>query len=281
MLAVVHELLVGDDPRGAVDRVQQGRCVALREDETIVRRALRSGEVVAEVPVDEDRHEIRRGHRRRRVAGLRGRAHADGVDAELLPQLATAVGVGHARHSRFAVPPFAEEVTLESWRVADLHELSDARRQRLGRLAVARDARDGTPEAAHGEGRGRRRHVEPDHLREGALHGRAGTTSSSAPSSSARTTRRRSSSRSRSRTCKRACDLLRPVWDAARTGIDGFVSIEVDPDLAYEREATFEQAKELHELVDRPNVYVKIPATARASARSRTRSPPAVRSTSR
>jgi transaldolase len=59
---------------------------------------------------------------------------------------------------------------------------------------------------------------------------------------------------------KRACDLLRPVWERT-AGIDGFVSIEVDPDLAYEREATFEQAKLLHELVDRPNVYVKIPAT--------------------
>jgi transaldolase len=60
---------------------------------------------------------------------------------------------------------------------------------------------------------------------------------------------------------KRACDLLRPVWERT-LGIDGFVSIEVDPDLAYEREATFKQAQELHELVDRPNVYVKIPATA-------------------
>ncbi len=60
---------------------------------------------------------------------------------------------------------------------------------------------------------------------------------------------------------KRACDLMRPVWERT-AGIDGFVSIEVDPDLAYERDATFEQAKQLHELVDRPNVYVKIPATA-------------------
>jgi transaldolase len=60
---------------------------------------------------------------------------------------------------------------------------------------------------------------------------------------------------------KRACDLMRPVWERT-DGIDGFVSIEVDPDLAYERDATFEQAKRLHELVDRPNVYVKIPATA-------------------
>ena len=60
---------------------------------------------------------------------------------------------------------------------------------------------------------------------------------------------------------KRACDVLRPVWERT-LGVDGFVSIEVDPDLAYEREATFKQAQELHELVDRPNVYVKIPATA-------------------
>ena len=59
---------------------------------------------------------------------------------------------------------------------------------------------------------------------------------------------------------KRACDLLRPAWD--RTGgIDGFVSLEVDPDLAYEQEETIAQAKQFHELVDKPNLYVKIPAT--------------------
>jgi transaldolase len=57
-----------------------------------------------------------------------------------------------------------------------------------------------------------------------------------------------------------ACDVLRPVWD--RTGgADGYVSIEVDPWLAYETEKTFEQAIELHEAVDRPNLFVKIPAT--------------------
>jgi transaldolase len=60
---------------------------------------------------------------------------------------------------------------------------------------------------------------------------------------------------------KRACDLLRPVWERT-DGVDGFVSIEVDPDLAYERDATFDQATLLHDLVERPNVYVKIPATA-------------------
>ena len=60
---------------------------------------------------------------------------------------------------------------------------------------------------------------------------------------------------------KRACDLLRPVWERT-DGVDGFVSLEVDPDLAYERDATFEQAKLLTERVDRPNLFVKIPATA-------------------
>ena len=59
---------------------------------------------------------------------------------------------------------------------------------------------------------------------------------------------------------RHACDLLRPVWDRT-DGVDGFVSLEVDPDLAYEQEATFEQAKELTELVDRRNLFVKIPAT--------------------
>ena len=59
---------------------------------------------------------------------------------------------------------------------------------------------------------------------------------------------------------KRACDLLRPVWERTE-GVDGFVSLEVDPDLAYERDATFEQAKLLTELVVRPNLFVKIPAT--------------------
>jgi len=57
-----------------------------------------------------------------------------------------------------------------------------------------------------------------------------------------------------------ACDLLRPVWE--RTGgVDGYVSIEVDPELAYDRDETYEEAIRLHLLVDRPNAYVKIPGT--------------------
>jgi transaldolase len=60
----------------------------------------------------------------------------------------------------------------------------------------------------------------------------------------------------------KACDLLRPVWE--RTGRqDGYVSIEVDPNLAHKRLAQFEEAQELHERIARPNLYVKIPATRR------------------
>jgi transaldolase len=58
----------------------------------------------------------------------------------------------------------------------------------------------------------------------------------------------------------RACDLLFPVWERT-AGVDGRVSLEVDPELAYDREGTFEEATRLHGLVDRPNLYVKIPAT--------------------
>jgi transaldolase len=57
-----------------------------------------------------------------------------------------------------------------------------------------------------------------------------------------------------------ACDLLRRVWDGG-AGQDGYVSIEVDPNLAYDTEGTIAEAQRLHELVDRPNCFVKIPAT--------------------
>ena len=57
-----------------------------------------------------------------------------------------------------------------------------------------------------------------------------------------------------------ACDLLRPVWERT-DGLDGFVSWEVDPMFAYDRERTFDEMMRLHEWIDRPNLYVKIPAT--------------------
>jgi transaldolase len=57
-----------------------------------------------------------------------------------------------------------------------------------------------------------------------------------------------------------ACDLFRPVWE--RSGRrDGYVSLEVDPRLAYDTLQTFRAAIHLHETVDRPNLMVKIPAT--------------------
>jgi transaldolase len=59
---------------------------------------------------------------------------------------------------------------------------------------------------------------------------------------------------------EQACDLMRDVWDEG-AGLRGYVSIEVDPRLAYDTEATYEQAQRLHALIDRPNLYVKIPGT--------------------
>jgi transaldolase len=55
--------------------------------------------------------------------------------------------------------------------------------------------------------------------------------------------------------------LLRSVFDRTN-GRDGYVSWEVDPEIAYDRERTYEEAKRLHEWIDEPNLYVKIPATA-------------------
>jgi transaldolase len=57
-----------------------------------------------------------------------------------------------------------------------------------------------------------------------------------------------------------ACDVLRPVWDEGN-GKDGWVSLEVDPNLAHDTEATIAEAKRLHALVERPNLLIKIPAT--------------------
>jgi transaldolase len=55
-----------------------------------------------------------------------------------------------------------------------------------------------------------------------------------------------------------ACDVLRPLFDS---GKDGWVSLEVDPNLAHDTQATIDEAKRLHALVDRPNLFIKIPAT--------------------
>ncbi|MBI1377220.1 MAG: transaldolase [Frankiales bacterium] len=57
-----------------------------------------------------------------------------------------------------------------------------------------------------------------------------------------------------------ACDVLEPTWSRT-AGVDGRVSIEVDPRLARDTEATVAEAKALAWAVDRPNTFIKIPAT--------------------
>lgn len=59
---------------------------------------------------------------------------------------------------------------------------------------------------------------------------------------------------------REACKLFRDIYDASN-GVDGRVSIEVDPRLAHQTEATIEQAKRLWKLIDQPNLMIKIPAT--------------------
>lgn len=58
-----------------------------------------------------------------------------------------------------------------------------------------------------------------------------------------------------------ACAVLRPTFDASG-GTDGFVSIEVAPELARDTDATVLAARDLHRRITRPNLFVKIPATA-------------------
>src|ERR1700752_5112611 len=57
-----------------------------------------------------------------------------------------------------------------------------------------------------------------------------------------------------------ACDVLRPVYDAS-DGVDGRVSLEVDPRLARDTAKTIAEARALWWMVDRPNLFIKIPAT--------------------
>ena len=57
-----------------------------------------------------------------------------------------------------------------------------------------------------------------------------------------------------------ACDVFKSVWEAS-DGVDGRVSIEVDPRVAHDEENTNQQAIDLWKTVDRPNLFIKIPAT--------------------
>ncbi len=58
-----------------------------------------------------------------------------------------------------------------------------------------------------------------------------------------------------------AADLFRPIWSRTN-GVDGWVSLEVSPRIAYDPESTIEAAVDLHAKAERPNLFIKIPATA-------------------
>jgi transaldolase len=58
-----------------------------------------------------------------------------------------------------------------------------------------------------------------------------------------------------------ACDVLAPVFERGDSTRDGWVSLEVDPNLAYDTDGTSAEAKRLYALVERPNLFVKIPGT--------------------
>jgi transaldolase len=60
---------------------------------------------------------------------------------------------------------------------------------------------------------------------------------------------------------RKACDLLRSVFDRGDATRDGWVSLEVDPNLAADAAGTTEEARRLHGMIDRPNLFVKIPGT--------------------
>jgi transaldolase len=66
-----------------------------------------------------------------------------------------------------------------------------------------------------------------------------------------------------------ALRILRPVHDESG-GVDGYVSLEVAPDLARDRDGTIASARELHARIDEPNLFVKVPATVEGVAAIRT-----------
>lgn len=59
---------------------------------------------------------------------------------------------------------------------------------------------------------------------------------------------------------QQACDVMKSIFDST-SGVDGRVSIEVDPRLAHDTEGTVREGKELWQAIDRPNLLIKVPAT--------------------
>ena len=179
-------------------------------------------------------------------------------------------------HRRRAVPAALKRCTRSKGWIgmakSRLHELSAAGVSVWIRHAGARTARDRRARADDGGGRRRRRHIQPDDLPEGARARATATTRSCARSRRTRSTPREIFFALAVQDIRAACDLLRPVWERP-SGIDGYVSLEVDPTLAYDRERTFEQAIRFTELVDRPNCTSRSRRRSPGWPRSRTASP--------
>ena len=141
-----------------------------------------------------------------------------------------------------------------------------ARPERLDRLPLARPARLGRARPSRPRRRRRRRHLQPDHLREGAL-ARATPTTRSSP----RRRRRRQARLPRAGDARRR-QRLRPA--AAGLGADRRRATATSRSRSTRtspttREATIEEATQLHEAIAKPNLLVKIPATDAGARRDR------------
>ena len=155
---------------------------------------------------------------------------------------------------------------------------SDHERDAAGQRAAGRSHRGRAPRLAgpdrapaHRERRARSRLVEEESLRgvtsnptifNQAILGAARLRRPSSGSSprEGKSTRGRSTRTLAIQDIQAGCDVLRPVYDETG-GYDGYVSFEVDPDLAFDTEKTMEQAREYWQRVDRPNLMIKIPGT--------------------
>ena len=131
----------------------------------------------------------------------------------------------------------------------------DLLRQRRARAADAEDA-------------DRRRHLEPDHLPEGDLvRGRLRRAAARAGAGRARP--QGALHPARGADVGDALDLLRPVWDEGARGATATSRSRSTPGSRTTPQATIDEAQRLHDLIDRPNLFVKIPATKRGPARDR------------
>ena len=139
-----------------------------------------------------------------------------------------------------------------------LHQLSELRPERLDRLLVTRSSEGRRARPDDARGRGRRSHVQPDDLPEVVRPAGVPTTSSS-PRCWRRPTIPRSSFGLAGTDVGDACDLLRPMWEAtseSRLRVDGGRS-----DARLRHRGDDREAARLHAEIDRPNLFVKIPAT--------------------